>query len=109
MTPIRILVTTLSLMFVLALAYGRSLIVMQKDKRFDVEKLKIRPGDKVVFQNHDEITHNIYSPTKGNEFNINVQRPGASTGVTFWTEGEIEVRCAIHPKMKMTISIAKDN
>jgi plastocyanin len=89
--------------------WGRSVIVKQEAKRFDADRLAIRPGDKIVFQNHDEITHNIYSATKGNEFNINVQRPGASTGVTFWNEGEVEVRCAIHPKMKVIISIAKDN
>lgn len=90
-----------------ALAWGRGYIVIQKDKQFQVDKVVIRPGDKVIFQNHDDFTHNIYSPTKGNEFNINVQRPGGSTGVTFWTEGEVEVRCAIHPKMKMMVVIKR--
>ena len=107
MSAIRISVTAAALMLVVALAWGRSYVVMQKDKAFDTEKVVIRPGDKVVFQNHDEFTHNIYSPTKGNEFNINVQRPGGSTGVTFWTEGEVEIRCAIHPKMKMTVVIKR--
>lgn len=109
MTRIRILVITLSLTLVLGLAWARrSVIVMQKNKQFEADAVTIQPGDKVIFQNHDEITHNIYSPTKGNEFNINVQRPGASTGVTFWTEGEVEVRCAIHPKMKLKITIKRE-
>lgn len=90
-----------------ALLWGRGFVVVQKDKAFSEEKVVIQPGDKVIFQNHDDFTHNIYSPTKGNEFNINVQRPGGSTGVRFWTEGEVEVRCAIHPKMKMTIVIKR--
>lgn len=107
MSRIRIALFVASLGLAAALVWGRSFIVIQKDKAFDVEKVVIKPGDKVVFQNHDEFTHNIYSPTKGNEFNINVQRPGGSTGVTFWTEGEVEVRCAIHPKMKMTVVIKR--
>lgn len=107
MSRIRIALCIASLGLAAALVWGRSFIVVQKDKTFDVERVVIKPGDKVVFQNHDEFTHNIYSPTKGNEFNINVQRPGGSTGVTFWTEGEVEVRCAIHPKMKMTVVIKR--
>lgn len=107
MNRIRLLATFASLALIAALAWGRSFVVVQKDKTFDAERLVIRPGDKVIFQNHDEITHNIYSASRSNEFNINAQRPGGSTGVTFWTEGEIEVRCAIHPKMKLTIVVRK--
>ncbi len=107
MFKLRIALIAACLGIVAALAWGRGYIVIQKDKQFQVDKVVIRPGDKVIFQNHDDFTHNIYSPTKGNEFNINVQRPGGSTGVTFWTEGEVEVRCAIHPKMKMMVVIKR--
>jgi plastocyanin len=86
-------------------AAKKGFIVEQRDKAFGVERVTIRPGEKVIFQNLDDITHNIFSASKGNEFNINVQKPGGSTGVTFWNEGEVEVRCAIHPKMKMTIMV----
>ena len=88
-----------------AMAAKKGFIVRQEDKAFSAEKIHIRPGEKVIFQNLDDITHNIFSASKGNEFNINVQKPGGSTGVTFWNEGEVDVRCAIHPKMKMTIIV----
>lgn len=111
MRYLRISIVALSLLSAttLAWAWGRSVVLRQEAKRFEFEKVKIKPGDKIVFQNHDEITHNIYSSTKGSEFNINIQRPGASTGVTFWNEGEVEVRCAIHPKMKTIISVSSEN
>jgi len=42
-------------------------------------------------------SHNIASISKGNEFNLGSQRPGASTDVTFTAAGEAQVFCAIHP------------
>ena len=60
-----------------------------------------------VFQNDDDVTHNVFSTSKGNEFDIRVQRPGGSTSVTFLQEGTVEVQCAIHPKMKMLITVIR--
>jgi len=90
-------------------AAKKGFVVAQQDKMFSVDRVTIRPGEKIIFRNLDDITHNIFSPTRGNEFNINVQKPGGSTSVTFWKEGEVEIRCAIHPKMKMTIVVARSS
>jgi hypothetical protein len=49
--------------------------------------------------------HNIYSTTKGNEFNLGSQSPGTSTDVTFNEAGEVQVMCAIHPRMTMTVKV----
>jgi hypothetical protein len=35
------------------------------------------------------------------------QTPGANATVTFATEGTVEVRCAIHPGMKLTVQVSK--
>ena len=81
--------------------------VSQKDKTFSVASLKIRAGDKVVFKNDDEITHNVFSMTKGNEFNLRAQAPHTSSTVTFATEGVVEIRCAFHTRMKLVIVVDK--
>lgn len=81
--------------------------VTQKDREFSSTEITIKPGEKVVFQNEDEVTHNVFSTSKANAFTIKVQKPGESSTVDFTEEGTTEVRCAIHPKMKLTVTVKK--
>jgi plastocyanin len=79
--------------------------VGQKDKTFSVSTLTVKSGDSIVFENDDQITHNVYSAAKGNEFNIRAQAPGVKASVTFTSLGIVEVRCACHPKMKLVVTV----
>lgn len=81
--------------------------VRQRDKTFSVTTLTVKPGDTIVFLNDDDLTHNVYSTAKGNEFNLRAQSPGTSASVTLATEGTIEIRCAFHPKMKLVVTVRK--
>jgi plastocyanin len=81
--------------------------VDQKDREFSSTEITIKPGEKVVFHNSDEVTHNVFSTSKANAFTIKVQKPGESSTVDFNEEGTTEVRCAIHPKMKLTVTVKK--
>jgi plastocyanin len=51
------------------------------------------------------VPHNIISTSTGNEFNLGSQPPGAATDVTFKQAGDVQVICAIHPRMKMTVKV----
>ena len=82
-------------------------MVAQKGKAFSVAAITIKPGDEVVFKNDDDATHNVFSTTKGLEFNLKVQLPGSSSTQVFKTEGVAEVQCAFHPQMKLKITVAK--
>lgn len=90
-----------------AVAAGGSNSISQKDKTFSVIALTVKPGELVVFKNEDEITRNVFSITKGREFNLKAQKPGTSMEQAFATEGVSEVRCAFHPTMKLTITVRK--
>jgi plastocyanin len=81
--------------------------VVQKDKMFSTAALSVKVGDVVVFKNDDAITHNVFSVTKGLEFNTKRQPPGSSQEVVMKGEGTIEVTCAFHPRMKLTITVKK--
>ena len=81
--------------------------VKQKNREFSTTEITIKPGEKVVFQNDDDVTHNVFSTSKVNPFTIKIQKPGESSSVDFATEGVTEVRCAIHPKMKLTVTVKK--
>ena len=82
-------------------------VIAQKDRTFSQAELDIKRGDRVIFKNADEVTHNVFSSTKGMEFEIKRQEPGESTAVPFDKEGTAEVRCAIHPRMKLIVRVRK--
>jgi plastocyanin len=82
-------------------------IVIQKDRTFSVTEITIKPGDAIVFKNADDVTHNVFSISPGMQFDIRRQAPGGSSKVPFNKEGTAEVRCAIHPKMKLIVTVKK--
>jgi plastocyanin len=90
-----------------SLAAAADTRVIQKDKTFSTRDLSIRVGEQVLFVNEDSVTHNVYSLTKGNEFEIRTQAPGQTDAVRFSREGVIEVQCAIHPKMKLHVTVSR--
>jgi plastocyanin len=86
-------------------AADATVVVTQKDRAFAPAAVTVKVGATLVFKNDDDVTHNSFSTSKGNEFNSKAQPPGESATVTFKTPGEVEVRCAFHPKMKMTVTV----
>jgi plastocyanin len=90
-----------------AVSAGEKHVVTQKGKSFSVTELHVKVGDVVEFKNDDDVSHNVFSVSKIQPFNTKMQTPGSDTAVTFINEGTIEVRCAIHPGMKLQIQVAK--
>ncbi len=86
-------------------ALAANLTITQKGRIFSSESVTIKKGESLIFANDDTVPHNIISTSKGNEFNLGSQPPGAATDVTFKEAGEAQVICAIHPRMKMTVKI----
>ena len=84
------------------------IVISQKDKVFHPETLSVRQGDRVVFRNDDPVIHNVFSRTEGSQFNLKMQQPGQEDTVAFDEPGEVTVRCAIHPSMKLTIQVEED-
>ena len=89
-----------------AVALAAEHSISQKGRTFSESALTLKKGDVVNFVNDDNIAHNIYSATSGNEFNLGSQAPGTSTPMTFNKAGEIAILCAIHPRMKMAVTVA---
>lgn len=86
-------------------AVAAEFTVVQKNKAFDNRELTISVGDTVRFANEDVHAHNVYSRSSANRFDVGLQNPGTLVEVFFATPGTIRVRCAMHPKMKMTITV----
>lgn len=88
-----------------SLAAATEFTVTQKGQQFDPRALKIKTGDEVVFVNDDAGTHNVFSESAANTFDLKAQRPGTRTRVAFPKAGHIDIRCAIHPSMRMTVDV----
>lgn len=82
-------------------------IVTQKGKAFAVKKLKVKVGDSVKFVNEDPFSHNVFSLSAAKSFDLGSYPQGGAKSVTFDKAGTIEVECAIHPDMLLTIEVEK--
>jgi plastocyanin len=87
-------------------ALAANQVITQQGRLFSSESVSIKKGTSLTFLNDDTVPHNILSASKGNEFNLGSQPPGTSTDVTFKEAGDVQVLCAIHPRMKMMVKVA---
>jgi plastocyanin len=86
-------------------ALAANQMINQKGRAFSTETIAVKKGSALTFFNDDNIPHNVMSVSKGNEFNLGSQMPGTATDVTFKSSGDVQVICAIHPRMKMMVNV----
>ena len=99
---------TLALLLSIAFCDGVFAIeheVGQRNKKFSPETLTVKVGDSVNFANHDPFFHNVFSLSETIVFDLGSYEKGKSKAVTFDAAGTVEVECAIHPYMMMTIVV----
>ena len=80
-------------------------VVNQIRRAFSVRELHVRRGDVVRFNNTDEFLHQIYVDSKTFAFSSKEQNPGEIVDITFPISGTFEVRCEIHPKMLLAVTV----
>lgn len=79
--------------------------VNQVRRAFSVREIHIQRGQTIQFNNVDEFLHQIYIDSPTLKFSSNEQSPGQTVDVLFPTSGTFEVKCEIHPKMKMAVVV----
>jgi plastocyanin len=84
---------------------GDEVKVNQVDKTFDPGAVTIKSGDTIDFTNGDKIAHNVYARGTPQDFSLGTMKPGDDKKVIFSTPGTYDVKCAIHPGMKMTVTV----
>jgi plastocyanin len=80
--------------------------VGQKNDHFSHKSLKIKGGDTIAFKNNDGYYHNVFSLTEGQPFDLGSYGQGQTRKHTFKKTGKVDIECAIHPNMKMTVEVA---
>ena len=97
----KLLISLLLLAPVAAIAQDTHTIV-QKGRRFNVPEIAIRQGETLTFTNNDEFIHQMYVDGL---FDSDERLPGQNLTEAFPRAGTFEVRCHIHPKMKLVVRV----
>jgi plastocyanin len=71
----------------------------QEGKTFDPGMMVVPVGAEVHFPNLDDLFHNVFSLSPGNNFDLGLYRGGDSRSVRFETPGVAAIYCNIHPQM----------
>lgn len=92
--------------FAAAPAMAAEHVLDNKGKAFTPKAIEAKVGDTLTVSNSDEFTHNVYEKSGPTGFNLDTIEPGQRKSVALDKPGTIEVRCAIHPLMKATVTVA---
>ena len=80
--------------------------VPQKNRVFHPREVEVTPGGSVVFVNDDgELLHHVYSRDAGFAFDIGEQAAGTQVPVRLSRRGTFDVRCDIHPRMLLRVTV----
>src|SRR5262249_8890743 len=71
----------------------------QKQKAFRPKLLVVPAGATVAFPNEDEFTHNVFSVTPGDSFDLGTYATGTSKAVTLDHAAVVSIFCNVHPQM----------
>jgi plastocyanin len=80
-------------------------IISQKGKTFYPSEIAIGVGDSIVIKNDDRVLHHVYVESPGFNFDSGEQPPGRRVPITFGRPGKFDVRCDIHPKMRLRVVV----
>jgi plastocyanin len=99
-----------ALLWMTRVTYAADYTVEQKDKTFvyngvKTETLNVKMGDVVHFKNLDPYFHNVFSLSDVKFFDLGSYPQGQFKSVIFDKAGKVEVECAIHPQMTMTVEV----
>ena len=70
-------------------AFAAEQTIRQKGKMFSEASVTVKKGEKLTFVNDDNVAHNIFSTSAGNDFNLGLLTPGSSASVAFDKDGSL--------------------
>ena len=85
-----------------ACAQAADLSIAQKGRAFHPGEITINRGQTLTFTNGDSFIHQIYVDGL---FDSDEKAPGQNLNETFPNAGTFQVRCHIHPTMRMTVHV----
>jgi plastocyanin len=80
-------------------------MIVQKGRTFLPRTIEAVKGDTLKFNNEDEFIHQIYITSDELNFDSAEQPPGQFVTVRLTAAGTFPVRCHIHPKMLLRVTV----
>jgi plastocyanin len=88
-----------------ALGAGGGIAVSQKGRAFMPRSVQITAGETATIHNDDEYIHHGFIDSPDFHFDSGEQRIGQTVQITFTVRGTFHVLCAIHPKMRLDVTV----
>lgn len=85
----------------------QSLRITTRGKMLLPHVLVIPAGSAVTFPNDDPISHNLFSLTPGNQFDLGLYRTGPGKTHTFASPGVVNVYCNVHSSMSAVVHVMR--
>lgn len=79
--------------------------ISQKGRAFNLKEITVEAGDTIQFLNDDPYIHQIFIHSPTFNFDSAEAEPGRRIDVQFPSRGIYEVRCHIHPKMLLAVTV----
>jgi hypothetical protein len=76
-----------------------------RDKKLFPHVLAVPIGSTLQFPNEDSISHNLFSLSTGNTFDLGLYRKGAGKQQTFDAPGRVTIYCNVHPNMSAVVLV----
>jgi plastocyanin len=102
MNRTRCLLTAILLLPTIAAPTLAATVVSQKGRAFRPGEINVARGETVTFTNEDSYIHQVYA---SGVFESDEKAPGENVNQTFTAAGTFQVRCRIHPTMKLTVRV----
>lgn len=67
--------------------------------------IAVPAGSTINFPNEDPISHNLFSLTPGNTFDLGLYRKGTGKSQKFDAPGTVNVYCNVHPNMSAVVHV----
>ena len=83
-------------------AFADDHVIAQSGRSFHPGEITINRGDTLTFTNKDDFIHQVYV---SGLFDSDEKAPGQTLTENFPGGGTFEVRCHIHPKMKLVVHV----
>jgi cytochrome c peroxidase len=83
--------------------------VSQRGRRFTPDAMQVTTGTSVKIENDDRVTHHVYVDQPDMKFDSGEQSVGNAVSLQFDRAGTFVVRCAIHPTMRLDVTVVPAN
>jgi plastocyanin len=80
-------------------------LIEQKNREFSVSEMSVDAGTMLLFSNADDFPHQISAQGPGVAMVSPLQRTGEVLTVRLPEQGVVQVRCGIHPRMRLTLKV----